>query len=204
MNKKILFYRVCMLMMVIVGAASYIAVTGELHARNTHLQEKLVQANEINRNLETQINESSHYGDYQGNEDFSKIINDNPIDRDYRRELTKLQTSDTSTTLEWEAFEARYTLKWQDEVDAALKHLYPSLNEEDRIKLEQSQKSWQSYMDDDTDFVSDKFIFTRHFGSQGNVQLAAVQLKRTRDRAIELMEYRFSLDRASVDFVYDH
>lgn len=228
MNKKLLFYRLCILIVLILSVCSCIVMAEtlkrddkkinileskideyqnlekKLNSRNITLQESLNEAGETNNTLERQIKESNHYGDYQGNDDFSDIINDNPIDKDYQQELEKLQESDESTTLEWGAFEAKYIIKWQDEVNAALEHLYKSLNEEDRINLEQSQKSWQSYIDDDINFVSNKFIFTRYFGTQGDVQLAAVQLHRTRERAIELMEYIFSIDRTAVDFVYDN
>lgn len=228
MNKKLLFYRLCVLIILIFGVCSYIVMIEkmkrddkkidileirideyqnsekELNSLNITLQESLNKAGETNNNLERQIKESNHYGDYQGNDDFSNIINDNPIDKDYQQEFEKLQESDESTTLEWGGVEARYIIKWQDEVNAALEHLYKSLNEEDRINLEQSQKSWQSYIEDDINFVSNKFIFTRYFGTQGDVQLAAVQLHRTRERAIELMEYIFSMDRTTMDFVYDN
>lgn len=228
MNKKLLFYRLCILIVLILSVCSCIVMAEklkrddkkinileskidkyqnlekELNSQNITLQESLNEAGETNNNLERQIKESNHYGDYQGNDDFSNIINNNPIDKDYQQEFEKLQESDESTTLEWGAFEAKYIIKWQDEVNAALEHLYKSLNEEDRINLEQSQKSWQSYIDDDINFVSNKFIFTRYFGTQGDVQLAAVQLHKTRERAIELMEYIFSIDRTAVDFVYDN
>lgn len=228
MNKKLIFYRLCVLIVLILGVCSYIVMAEklkrdnkkinilesriyeyqnsekELYSINITLQESLNKADEINNNLERQIKESNHYGDYQGNNDFSDIINDNPIDKDYQQEYEKLQESDESTTLEWGAIEVRYIIKWQDEVNAALEHLYKSLNEDDRINLEQSQKSWQSYIDDDINFVINKFIFTRYFGTQGDVQLAAVQLHRTRERAIDLMEYMFSMDRTTVDFVYDN
>ncbi|OIA98717.1 hypothetical protein AK95_16270 [Paenibacillus sp. LC231] len=228
MNKKLLFYRLCVLTVLILSVCSCIVMVEklkrddkkinilesriaeyknsekELNLKNITLQESLNKAGETNNNLERQIKKSNHYGDYQGNDDFSDIINNNPIDKVYQQEFEKLQESDESTTLEWGALEAKYIIKWQDEVNAALEHLYKSLNEEDRINLEQSQKSWQSYIDDDINFVSNKFIFTRYFGTQGDVQLAAVQLHRTRERAIELMEYIFSIDRTAVDFVYDN
>lgn len=228
MNKKILFYRISLLTVLVLGICSFIVMTGklekdenknniledrvgeyknsniELNSLNSTLEESLNKANELNESLQIQIKENNHYGNYQGNDDFSDIINDNPIDKDYQMEVKKLQESDESTTLEWGALKARYIIKWEDEVNAALKYLYKSLNEQDRTNLEQSQKSWQTYIDDDNNFVSNKFIYTRYFGTQGDVQLATVQLHRTRERAIELMEYVFSLDSTAVDFVYDN
>jgi uncharacterized protein YecT (DUF1311 family) len=184
----------------------------EINSVSKVLQESLDEANERNRVLESQIKESDirievmeqYYGDYQGNDDFSDIINNNPIDKDYRIEFDELQKNDNFTTLAMGAIEGKYTREWEDEVNAALKYLFKSLNEQDSINLKQAQNSWQMFMDDDYNFVSEKFIFTRYFGTQGKVQIETVRLQRTRERAIELMEYIFSMDRSAVDFVYDN
>ncbi|GGO00957.1 lysozyme inhibitor LprI family protein [Saccharibacillus kuerlensis] len=227
MNKKLLFYRLCTLVVLILAVCTCIIITEKLNSNakqinalqsslaehqkiekelnvvNTSLQESLNKAHETTNTLEKQIEESNHYGDYQGNKDFSDIINDNPIDKDYERELEKLQESAQSTTLEWGALQTKYITKWQNEMDAALDHLYKSLDEEDRMNLEQAQKSWHSYIEDNSNFVGDRFVYAGHFGTQGKVHLAAVELKRTRERAIELMEYIFSVDRTAVNFVYE-
>lgn len=195
MNKKVLFYRLFVLVVLIIGVGSYIVMNEKINVLESRIAE--------HNNSEPQIKESSFYGDYQGNDEFSDIISENPIDKDYERELEKLQKSDEANTLAWGAFETKYLTKWQDEVRAALKYLYKSLDEKDRINLERSQKSWQSYVDGDIDFVSDKFVYTGYFGSQGKVQLVAVELHRTRERAIELKEYIFSMDKTAVNFVYD-
>ena len=158
----------------------------------------------MNKILESQVKENNHYGNYQGNDDFSHIINDNPIDKDYRIESDELQEKSVSTTLEWAALEVKYTIKWQEEVNATLEYLYKSLSEQGSLNLKQSQKSWQTFIDDESDFVSDEFVYTGEFGTQGMVRIATVELYRTRDRAIELMEYIFILDRDAVDFVYDN
>ncbi len=184
----------------------------EINSVSKALQESLDDANERNRVLETQIKESDvkievmeqYYGDYQGNYDFSDIINNNPIDKDYRIEFDELQKSGNFTTLAMGAMEGKYTTKWEDEVNAALTYLYKTLNEQDSINLKQAQNSWQMFMDDDYYFVSEKFVYTGYFGTQGKVQIETVRLQRTRERAIELMEYIFSMERTAVDFVYDN
>ncbi len=184
----------------------------KLTSRNIDLQKTLDEVNKWNRILEVQIGKNyipnevteDHYGNYQGNDDFSDIINDNPIDKDYWVEFDELQKSENFTTLAMGALEVKYKLIWEEEVNAALSYLYKTLSEQDSSKLKQAQKSWQSFMDNDDSFVGDKFIYTGFFGSQGAVQMARVQLNRTRERAIELMEFIFSIDRTAVDFVYDN
>lgn len=190
----------------------YQKLNTEMNSFNISLQESLDQANEAIKILEGQVTENNSiiedtrnfYGNFQGNDDFSDIINGNPIDRDYQMEFDEMQNRSVTTTLEWDTLEVKYTEIWQEEVDAALELLYKSLSEEDSDNLKLSQKSWESFIDDDLSFVYNKFIITWHFGSQGKVQIQKLLLHRTRARAIELMEYIFSLDRTAVDFVYDN
>lgn len=184
----------------------------ELASQNSALQNTLDEANKWNRILEVQMGKNNisnkvteeHYGNYQGNDDFSDIINDNPIDKDYGVEFDKLQVSENFTTLAMGALETKYTLIWEEEVNSALSYLYETLSEQDSSNLKQAQKSWQSFIDNDESFVGEKFIYTHLFGSQGIVQMGTVRLHRTRERAIELMEFIFSIDRTAVDFVYDN
>lgn len=184
----------------------------KLNSLNSTLQQSLNEANELNKILESQVKENNvsnevtenYYGDYQGNDDFSDIINDNPIDKDYRIEFKEYQENSKSTTLGWSSMAVRYTKKWQEEINAALEYLYNSLSEQDSLNLKQSQKSWQTSIDDDFNFVVNKFIFTGDLGTRGMSQSSTVELCRTRDRAIQLMEYIFILDRTAVDFVYDN
>ncbi|CAM4013059.1 lysozyme inhibitor LprI family protein [Saccharibacillus endophyticus] len=212
MNKKTVFYRAAVLLalIVVISACAVMSLSLKkqhekielLESRDTALQQSLDQAVAANKSLKVQIEESKHLGDYQGNDDFSTIINDNPIDRDYEQERKILQESPESTTLAWGAFESKYLTKWQNEMNAALDGLSKILNEADRSNLEQSQKSWQSYMDDQAQFVMGQFLDTRYFGTQGDVQFLAAQSKQTRERTIRLMEYLFSIDREAIDFAY--
>jgi len=214
MNKKTVFYRAAVLLaaIIVISACAVMSLSLKkqhekielLESRNAALQQSMSQADEANKSLKVQIEESKHLGDYQGNDDFSVIINDNPIDRDYEQERKILQESPESTTLAWGALESKYLAEWQNEMNAALDDLSKLLNEEDRSNLEQSQKSWQSYMDDQAQFVMGQFLDTRYFGTQGDVQFLAAQSKQTRERTIRLMEYLFSIDREAIDFVYDN
>jgi uncharacterized protein YecT (DUF1311 family) len=190
----------------------YQKMQNELNSQNIELQNSLNEANDWNQKIEIQLAKNitanevkeEHYGNYQGNDDFSDIINDNHIDKDYWIEYYKLQESENTTTLAWGALETKYTIEWEKEVDTALSYLYNTLSEQDSKNLKQAQISWQKFMNDDENFVGEKYIFTRFFGSQGLVKLATVRLHRTRERAIELMEFIFSIDRDAVDFVYDN
>jgi uncharacterized protein YecT (DUF1311 family) len=184
----------------------------ELTSQNIALQNTLDEANKWNRILEVQMEKNNisnevreeHYGNYQGNDDFSDIINDNPIDKDYGVEFDELQESENFTTLAMGALETKYTLIWEEELNFALSYLYETLSEQDSSNLKQAQKSWQSFIDNDDIFVGEKFLYTEFVGSQGIVQMGTVRLHRTRERAIQLMEFIFSIDRTAVDFMYDN
>ena len=210
MSKKGVTYRLVILILLIVAVCFCIVMAMKLkgNQEKMNLLETRIEgyrnAEKEPENLKVQLEEGQHYGDYQGNDDFSEIIHANPIDQDYQQELKQLQEKHVTTTLEWGAFEGRYLAVWEKEMNATLEHLYPLLGEEDRVNLEQSQKNWQTYMDADYAFVLDKFILTRDFGTQGSVNLLAAQSRQTKERTIKLMEYLFSIDREAVDFVYDH
>lgn len=184
----------------------------ELTSQNIVLQNSLDDANKKDPKLEVTTENNNtfdevtkeYYGNYQANDDFSDMINENPIDKDYRVEFDELQESENFTTLAMGALETKYTLIWEEEVNSALSYLNEMLSEQDSSNLKQAQKSWQSYINNDDIFVGEKFIYTRFFGSQGIVQIGTVRLHRTRERAIELIEFIFSIDRMAVDFVYDN
>lgn len=173
--------------------AEYQSSEQEQKTQNGTLQQSLEQAEE-------KIQKYEHYGYYQGNEDFSKIVRDNPIDLAYEQERRQLQESETSTTLAWGALEGKYLAKWQDKMNETLSDLEQSLNAADRASLAEAQHSWQSSIEADTNFANHAFIAKGVSESQGTVQAAETQVQKTRARTIELMEYAFMLNRDAVGF----
>lgn len=217
MNKKRLWVCGAAALVCTVAVFYSIVAVGRMHDQSeqiTMLESRIVeyQSSEHKQKTQTEtlqqsleqaektIQENKHYGNYQGNEDFSEIIRDNPIDLAYREEHRQLQESETSTTLAWGALEGKYLAKWQDKMNETLSDLEQSLNANERANLAQAQQSWQSSIDADMNFVDHAFIVNGALGSQGTVQAAETQVQKTRARTIELMEYAFILNRDAVGF----
>ncbi|MHA2855509.1 lysozyme inhibitor LprI family protein [Paenibacillus lautus] len=126
----------------------------------------------------------------------------NPIDHDYEVEFNEFQNSkEIITTLEWGAFESKYTEIWDDELDHIYKKLLSKLDREPREALIESQKEWLQYHLRETKFVEKTFINNGYLGSQGSVSLGRVIKERIRERTMQLFEYRYLLD-GEVEFLY--
>lgn len=126
----------------------------------------------------------------------------NPIDHDYEVEFNEFQNSkEIITTLEWGAFESKYTEIWDDELDHIYKKLLSKLDRETREALIESQKEWLQYHLRETKFVEKSFINNGYLGSQGSVSLGRVIKERIRERTMQLFEYRYLRD-GEVEFLY--
>ncbi|MDQ0721078.1 uncharacterized protein YecT (DUF1311 family) [Paenibacillus sp. W4I10] len=126
----------------------------------------------------------------------------NLIDHDYEVEFNEFQNSkEIITTLEWGAFESKYTEIWDKELNQIYKTLLSKLNEEPREALIESQKEWLQYHLKETKFVEKTFINNGYLGSQGSVSLGTVIRERIRERTMQLFEYRYLLD-GEVEFLY--
>lgn len=205
MHRKWVTYILCLFIAIIL--VSHV----RLSSLNKSLEESLDEANNQIEALRIQIVGDTlkeeilgnTAGYYQGNDEFLGIIKDNPIDKDYRTQSDKyIKSHESVTTLMWGNLHVKYTEKWQEEMDAVLECLYQRLNEEEGLILQESQRSWVEDLEENLKFVSYSFVDTGQLGSYGMVRLSKAELKKTRDRAIELMEYLFIIDRDAVKFVY--
>ncbi|WP_336780929.1 lysozyme inhibitor LprI family protein [Paenibacillus illinoisensis] len=126
----------------------------------------------------------------------------NPIDHDYEVEFNEFQNSkEIITTLEWGAFESKYTEIWDKELNQIYKTLLSKLDREPREALIESQKEWLQYHLRESKFVEKTFIYNGYLGSRGPVSLTTVIRERIRERTMQLFEYRYLLD-GEVEFVY--
>ena len=126
----------------------------------------------------------------------------NPIDHDYEVEFNEFQNSkEIITTLEWGAFESKYTEIWDKELNQIYKTLLSKLDREPREALIESQKEWLQYHLKETKFVEETFIYNGYLGSRGSVSLTTAIRERIRERTMQLFEYRYLLD-GEVEFVY--
>ncbi|PAD30025.1 lysozyme inhibitor LprI family protein [Paenibacillus sp. 7523-1] len=128
----------------------------------------------------------------------------NPIDHDYELEFNEFQNSkEIITTLEWGAFESKYTEIWDKELNQIYKTLLSKLDREPREALIESQKEWLQYHLRESKFVEETFIYNGYLGSKGPVSLTTSIRERIRERTMQLLEYRYLLD-SEVEFVYQN
>ena len=132
--------------------------------------------------------------DYSG--DFSKQIEQNPLDRDY-----KLDFSIASTTVEYGALESKYIKLWDRELNLIYQKLMKKLNSQQIDVLTDSQVGWLQWHTRETQFVDAVWINDRKLGTQGAIQELKAQKQRLRNRTLELMEY-YSLLNGNVEFEY--
>lgn len=126
----------------------------------------------------------------------------NPIDHDYEVEFNEFQNAkEIITTLEWGAFESKYTEIWDKELNQIYKMLLSKLDKEPREALIESQKEWLQYHLREIKFVEETFIYNGYLGSKGPVSLTTAIRERIRERTMQLFEYRYLLD-GEVEFVY--
>ncbi|MBP2249047.1 lysozyme inhibitor LprI family protein [Paenibacillus xylanexedens] len=126
----------------------------------------------------------------------------NLIDHHYEVEFNEFQNSkEIITTLEWGAFESKYTEIWDKELNQIYKTLLSKLDREPREALIESQKEWLQHHLRETKFVEKTFIDNGYLGSKGSVSLTTVIRERIRERTMQLFEYRYLLD-GEIEFVY--
>ncbi len=143
-------------------------------------------------------------GVYDMSGDFIKAANNNPIDRAYNTELDKLNSSNKFTTLSALELEVKYTKLWDAELNAIYKKLLPLLNKNEQKLLIESQNGWLEFNTKESEFVNEVFFNRKTgqiFGSWGIVQTQSAKKERIRERALQLMEYYYSLE-YKVEFKY--
>lgn len=166
---------------------------------NVKIQE--LEQTKIKNISEVKEKEKIYYGVYQCSNNFSELIDDNPIDKNYYLEFNKLQKSTEFSTTSCVELENKYIYLWKNEIDNSYNHLLSMLDYNDKEKLIDSQDNWIKYIKSKFDFVRNKFIYTGLIGTQGYVQLATLKHNMYKQRAIELLEYIYIIENR-IEFVY--
>lgn len=153
---------------------------------------------------EESTEDTQYYGDYQMDPEdtFNHLIHSNPLDQAYHKEYNKFQNSSEFSTAGWVALEGKYLKLWDIEMDHVMQQLKSKLSASQYTLLQQSQKGWATYDQEESEFVEDTFLKDAYFGSQGQVSAVSAQLSRTRERTIQLMEYYYERNDHQLQFVY--
>lgn len=169
-------------------------------AETTH---KFKEEQEITYDIETNLESKIYYGDYQfGSEHFNNLINNNPIDKQYETEYKEFQESSTFSTSGWIDLEEKYIKIWTDELNDVIEKLKTKLTEEEIQLLEESQKAWLKYHENETQLVENTFLYKGYFGQLGYVSETSVRVYRIRERTIQLIEYYYVLNDNEYDFLF--
>ncbi len=141
---------------------------------------------------------------YDVSGEFDNLIKNNPLDKDYEKEIQEISDSKGFNTQIWVEIESKYTKLWDSELNSVYKKLLVQLAPEEKVLLIESQKGWLQYHLNEQKFVTQTFYFRKSgpvFGSQGRVQTVSACKMRVRERTIELMEY-YSMVGNDIQFEY--
>jgi uncharacterized protein YecT (DUF1311 family) len=144
-----------------------------------------------------------HLG-YDMSGQFEKLIQNNPLDRDYEQEIQDANDSENFTTQKWVEIETKYTNLWNKELNSIYRKLLAQLTKIEKNLLIESQKGWLQYHLTEQKLVNQTFYNRENgpiFGSQGRVQAVGAACARIRERTIELMEY-YNMLGNEVNFEY--
>ncbi|MBA2943874.1 DUF1311 domain-containing protein [Paenibacillus sp. CGMCC 1.16610] len=158
--------------------------------------------------VESESIDTKVYSDYLSNQperQFSKVIRDNPIDKDYAKENNEFQNSTDFNTSNWVELEAKYTRIWDQELNNIYEKLLTKLNAEDKESLIKAQRGWVQYQTNEIEF-SEHFINLSDekgplLGTQGYVDTQIATKNRIKTRTIQLYEYYYLIDE-KIEFTY--
>ncbi|GIO50923.1 lysozyme inhibitor LprI family protein [Paenibacillus azoreducens] len=149
------------------------------------------------------VDSRESYGSYDLSNEFTKLIQSNPIDRAYNKEADEVYDSPNYSTHKGIQLEGKYADLWDKELNAIYKKLLAKLNPKEKKLLIESQKGWLQYHLKESDFVQETFQGNslNNIGSQGLINMQSAIKHRLRDRTIQLFEYDYMLG-GNAKFIY--
>ncbi|MBE9914196.1 DUF1311 domain-containing protein [Paenibacillus donghaensis] len=156
-----------------------------------------------NKENSSYVDSRGSYGSYDLSNEFTKLIQSNPIDRAYNKEADELYDSPNYSTSKGIQLEGKYADLWDKELNAIYKKLLAKLNPKEKKLLIESQKGWLQYHLKESDFVQETFQGNslNNIGSQGLINMQSAIKHRLRDRTIQLFEYDYMLG-GNAKFIY--
>ncbi|WP_152391842.1 lysozyme inhibitor LprI family protein [Paenibacillus guangzhouensis] len=153
--------------------------------------------------VKNQNDSDTIFGSYDISNEFSELMNSNPIDKDYDKEFNEFDNSTEFSTTGWIQFEAKYEDIWDKELNWIYNKLLSKLNTKQKKLLIEAQKGWLQNHLKETEFMVSTFQDDSEYniGSQGLVNIEIAIKNRLRDRTIQLYEYFFMLG-GETEFLY--
>ena len=113
-----------------------------------------------------------------------KLLESNPLDRDYQRDIRKPENGFTHGMAR---VEEKYIKLWDRELNDIYQKLLLKLNDEEKGLLVDSQVSWLQHHEKERDFVGS--AIRKEAGSYFIVEERSAYRLRLRDRTLQLMVY---------------
>lgn len=156
-----------------------------------------------NKENPSYVDSRESHGSYDLSNEFTKLIQSNPIDRAYDKEADEVYDSPNYSTSKGIQLEGKYADLWDKELNAIYKKLLAKLNPKEKKLLIESQKGWLQYHLKESDFVQETFQGNslNNIGSQGLINMQSAIKHRLRDRTIQLFEYDYMLG-GNAKFIY--
>lgn len=127
-----------------------------------------------------------------------EIIAGNPIDEKYESREFEGNHKEYNTITEV------YTESWYDEMNYAIEKLLPLLDEDDRKVFLESQKSWESYYQQNLAIQTSLYKEYKYepIGQDYWMAVMDENARKIRDRALEVIEYLYAIS-GEYTFSYD-
>jgi len=144
--------------------------------------------------IPTERNANNYWDDMDENfssydEDFDKIIKDNPIDKAMFLE----EENYASTTVDMHHFAEKYGDIWEKEMNKVYEELKKSLEGDARKALIESQESWEKYYKKELSLLYEMYMNTSGEGSIIPLAISYKAVSFERDRTIKLARYYYVL-----------
>ncbi len=136
------------------------------------------------------------YATYDMSSNTKKLLEANPLDRDYQRDMRK---SANYTTYGMANTTGKYIQLWDRELNVIYQKLLLKLNDEEKELLVDSQVAWLQYHEKEQEFAQK--ALSKNTGSFAIVMHGSVYQSRLRDRTLQLMAYYYRLG-GEIEFEY--
>jgi uncharacterized protein YecT (DUF1311 family) len=128
----------------------------------------------------------ANYRSYDVGGEFTKWVENNPLDRDYQRDKNipaNYRTNNDMARIAW-----KYAQLWDRELNVIYQKLLLKLTDKEKELLIDSQVGWLQYHEKEHAFVNEISV-TRIVGSHFRIQRIDAYLSRLRERTLDLMRY---------------
>ncbi len=136
------------------------------------------------------------YATYDMSSNTKKLLDANPLDRNYQRDTRK---PEYHTTYGMAELTGKYIQLWDRELNVIYQKLLLKLSDKEKELLVDSQVAWLQHLEKEQEFAQK--ALSKNAGSFSIVMHGSVYQSRLRDRTLQLMAYYYRLG-GEIEFEY--